>query len=189
MNLLAIDPSIRSCGWAYFTGRQLAAAGRVSQQGKHASVGNAINSFASAVVETISNSILKSTSLAWSGFEQVNVVWELPQIYRASKSKGDPNDLLKTAAIGAAITANLKSCCTVVDVKTPTPAQWAGQTKKVTKGDAWKSQRGQMIWRRLSAQERAKVPNQHDAIDAVGLGLWALVRFEPIRVNAGASEG
>lgn len=184
--ILAIDPGIRSPGAALLRRGVVVAAARIriprslhsGELGHRAhEVGRLIMEWAGAIEASGPDLSLRD----------VDVVYEWPQIYRASRSKGNPNDLLKTLATGAAACAMLAGL--VGSVTTPTPAEWAGQTKKATEGDPWDSQRASMVARRLSPAERALVPDSHDAIDAVALGLWKAGRFEPIRVNAGATPG
>lgn len=108
------------------------------------------------------------------------VVTEWPQIYTARHSKGNPNGLLPLAAIGAAVAAYLD-----VPAVSPVPHEWIGNIPKDEKlKNAWDSPRGRLIWGRLRESERPQVENTHDAVDAVGLGLFGLGRLE--RVFPGA---
>lgn len=93
------------------------------------------------------------------------LVIEIPQIYRASKSRGDPNDLIKVAVLAGKIIGRINAPHTV-EVH---PATWKGQVPK--------NVHNARVLARLSPEERAKVPAVHDAIDAVGLGLWFLKRL------------
>jgi hypothetical protein len=102
----------------------------------------------------------------------VQVVFERPQIYRAGRSKGDPNDLPPLFGVGAAISARLD-----VETVSYTPAQWIGQMPKATTGDPLKSPRGRVVWCSLAKDERDRVDLSHDAVDAVGLGLHHLGRL------------
>ena len=112
------------------------------------------------------------------------LVYEWPQIYPGSKQKTDPNDLPGLAAVGGGVAGILAS--TVTSVRTPTPREWAGQTPKSKTGDPWLSPRGERIRSRLSPAEFALTPAQHDVLDAVAIGLWAVGRFEQRRVFPGA---
>lgn len=113
----------------------------------------------------------------------VHLAVERPQIYRASKSKGDPNDLPPMVGIDAAL-ATLMDC----PVTSYLPREWVGGTSKAETGDAWMSPRGQRVWSRLSEAERqAVVVVTHDVIDAVGIGLHHLRRFVPRSVYPGAT--
>lgn len=182
--ILAIDPGIRSPGAALFVDGELAAATRIKVPSKlhKGELGERANA-----VGLLIAAWQHDTYSALGLCAYMDVVYEWPQIYRASKSKGSPNDLLKTLATGAAAVAKLGGLARTVT--TPTPHDWAGNTKKATKGDPWDSERARMVARRLTPAERALVPDSHDAIDAVALGLWKAKRFEPIRVNFGATPG
>lgn len=120
------------------------------------------------------------------------LVCEHPQVYRAAKSKGDPNDLVLLATINGALAGALSMAVAQRDVGlvilSPTPAEWIGQTPKSTTGDPWASARGVRIRERLSADEVQTIVVSHDAIDAVGIGLWALGRLTRRRVFAGATS-
>lgn len=131
-----------------------------------------------------------------------DVVFEKPQWYQRAKSKGDPNDLVGVAGVAANVTGILSSHHEI-RVFSPEPAEWIGQCPKVCPvckgkakkkcatcaGSAWKTPRGQVIQRRLSEAELALVPDQNDAIDAVGIGLWACGRLEKISVFSNGRDG
>lgn len=177
--VIALDPSVRSAGLAVFVGGDLTHASRhhfkvVDSEPKASRVMRIAHSLRAAIT-------LTSTAFG----DDTTYVYEWPQIYTREKSKGNPNGLLLTFAPALVLAGLLPQH----KVLAPTPAEWAGQTKKATRGDPWKSQRASMIARRLAPVERAIVPPSHDAIDAVGLGLWALGRFERKRVNSGATPG
>jgi hypothetical protein len=54
------------------------------------------------------------------------------------------------------------------------------------KGSAWGTPRGTLIAESLTTVERTIVHDQHDEIDAVGIGLWKLGRLVTRRVFPGA---
>lgn len=178
-DLLAIDPSVRSPGAAVFRDGTLFAAGKVKVKGSP-------GDFASEgarwqyVIECI-----VSWATEHGCHTPEKIVYERPQIYAAAKSKGDPNDLVPLGAIGAGVVAFFQSAIwerfpgglNRIEVITPTPAEWAGQIPKATKGNAMNSPRAQRILSRLTELEISRMPNQHDAIDAVGLALHALKRL------------
>lgn len=148
----------------------------------------------------------------------VTVVFEKPQWYRRKTggSKGDPNQLVGIAGVAANLTGML-STYYYIDVASPTPAEWIGQLPKVCpvckgrktakrtdgkKGrgskivicaacdsSAWGTPRGRRIRSRLTPAELALVPDQNDAIDAVGIGLWALGRLERVSVFSNGRDG
>jgi hypothetical protein len=120
------------------------------------------------------------------------IVYEWPQVYRAARAPGDPNDLLGLVAVAAAVASKLGTINefahrAAIDIIDPTPADWSQGLPKALTGDPWKSVRGVRVSSRLSPAELALVPKSHDAIDGVGIGLWALGRFEPRRVFPGAT--
>lgn len=131
-----------------------------------------------------------------------SVVFERPQWYQRGKSKGNPNDLVGVAGVAANLTGIL-SCHNALNVFSPTPAEWIGQLSKVCPvckgkakkkcrechGSAWETPRGRYIRKRLTPAELTLVPDQNDAIDAVGLGLFQLGRLEPVRVFSNGRDG
>lgn len=127
------------------------------------------------------------------------VIYELPQVYTREKSKGDPNKLIGLAGVGQSLATMLTMWNTQnghrpPELLTPKPDEWTGQLPKTVKVNGvakipknpWESPRGQRIESRLEAGERKITPAQHDAIDSLGLGLWALGRYERVRVFPGA---
>lgn len=175
--LLAIDPGLRNPAGAIFRDDVLVAASRIKVSRDHHAlpVGERCRQVAELVTRWYLDQAAGPPLLSL-------VVIEWPQIYRAVKSKGDPNDLVPLAGLGVAIGALLGA-----EICSPTPAEWIGQRKKVTTGDPLASPRGAYIWERLTDAERSRVVLSHDAIDAVGLGLWRLGRLKPVRVYPGAA--
>lgn len=57
------------------------------------------------------------------------------------------------------------------------------------RGSAWETPRGRRIRSRLTPAELALIPDQNDAIDAVGIGLFALCRLEKISVFSNGRDG
>lgn len=173
-DLLAIDPSVRSPGAAIFRDGTLLAAGKVKIPKLEC---DSEGARWQAVIEHIVR--WSESHLCWC---PTKIAYERPQIYTAAKSKGDPNDLIALAAIGAGVAAHFSAIMPMdpsmsIDIITPTPAEWAGQIPKATKGNAMNSPRAQRILSRLTTVEIARMPNQHDAIDSVGLGLHVLGRL------------
>lgn len=198
--LVAVDPSLRSPGLAVMLGGELVHCERVKIPAAYARL--ARGSRADAVARLIvaaargvpalaermaARDVLRDAEAAGRPADviaslaaqaAVRVAYEWPQVYVASRSKGDPNDIIPLAAIGAAVAAHLGA----LDVVAPTPAEWIGQVPKSTTGDPWESPRGARVRVRLSPDELARVPAQHDAIDAAAIALWASGRFERHRV-------
>lgn len=129
------------------------------------------------------------------------VVFERPQWYARGKSKGDPNQLAGVAGVAACMVGCLAHRHHL-DVRSPTPAEWIGQLSKVCPtckgkakkckschGSAWETPRGRFIRKRLTPDELKLVPDQNDAIDAVGLGLWQLGRLKPHTALSNGRDG
>lgn len=191
MIVVGVDPAIRSPGWAVVFNGAVVAAGVVRVPAALKSTKLEIGERVRRVGELVADQVLDAAELvAGASSATISVVaYEWPQVYARDKRGGDPNDLLKLAGVGADVAARLSVRRQVGAVRSPTPREWSGGSKKATTGDPWASQRGAMVARRLSAAERARVPDSHDAIDAVAIALWALGRFEPRRVNPGATPG
>lgn len=166
---VAVDPSVRSPGACVSVGGQIVACARIKIPRHVAELptGMRVRAVAAAIVAWVRE--------ASGGAFVERLAYEWPQVYTAAKSKGDPNDLIALAAVGAAVAELLDP----VEVRTPTPAQWVGQTPKSTTGSAWASARGLRVARRVSPAELAAIPDQHDAIDSAGLCLWLEGRFDP----------
>ncbi len=122
------------------------------------------------------------------GAEPRVLVCEWPQWYPGSPI--DPSDLAGLCGISGAVAGMLGLGMASKDVAltclSPKPAEVWGQVPKATTGDPWVSPRGQMLERRLSPEERVNVTKYHDALDAAGLALWAVGRWERIQVFPGA---
>lgn len=130
------------------------------------------------------------------------IVFERPQWYSKAKSKGDPNQLAGVAGVAACVVGVLSCSRDRLEVSSPTPAEWIGQLAKTCAycnankkkcpwclGSAWNTPRGRRIRSRLSPAELALVPDQNDAIDAVGLGLWHLGRLTPRSTLSNGRDG
>lgn len=166
--LLAVDPGLRYPAGALFVGGELVKASRVK-------IPKGITP-KTPVLERCRAIALAITD--WAGVIPDVLVTEWPQIYTADKSKGDPNQLVPLAGIGACLSGLYLHARTI----SPRPREWTGNIKKNEDGDPWDSPRGQRVWSRLSVVERGRVVPSHDAVDAVGLGLFGLGRFERRRV-------
>ncbi len=162
-SLLAIDPGINTSGVALFKDGTLIEAD---------------------IIKCVSKDDIACRSLAMSG---AIVMWlhrlvvlpdwlvmEWPQIY--PKMKGDPNDLPHLAAIGLGVAGML----TVLNSKYEShlkiasykPREWKGQ---IPKGSVYDSR----IANKLEGDELEiwRETKDHNAKDAIGLGLKALGRF------------
>ena len=170
--LVALDPSIRSCGLAMFEDGTLIHAESVKMI-----AGSDVAARALAMARQVSYHVETHESGAWlANRRNAHVVTEWPQTYRAQHAKGDPNDLHAIAAVGTAVAALLGAA----ELVSYTPREWAGQVPKTTKGDCRQSPRARQIRSRLLAAEipvwEALRSSDHDAIDAIGIGCHHLSR-------------
>jgi hypothetical protein len=180
-DLVAFDPGLIHPAAAIFRDGALVAASRVPVPRRLAKdvsdYGERSRQVAALVAEWVVQRLVRDYTHQPAPPREL--VFERPQIYRAGRSKGDPNDLIPLAIIAGAVSGILG--CRVC---APTPREWTGGIEKDEEGDPWASPRGQRVRRRLSDAEFATITPSHDAIDAVGLGLWRLGRFERIRAYA-----
>jgi hypothetical protein len=109
-----------------------------------------------------------------SGYDRA--VIERPQVYRASQSKGDPNDLI-TLAIGVGqMKERLEAAGLAVELVLPTT--WKGQTPKEIHSKRILAALSEEEVFRLNACLNSLAPSiRHNLVDAVGLGLWLLKRL------------
>ena len=157
--LLAIDPSVTCSGWAVFEDGRLVDAG-ILRAKNLSDAAKKINEFMQTrnrFAETIA--------------------YELPQIYRGAQSKADPADIIKIAAVAGMWLVFCDDCSTGYS-----PHEWKGNVKKEVihsrihdRLDAHESERLRLCLKEVPASL------QHNAMDAVGIGLKELGRFEKKR--------
>lgn len=102
------------------------------------------------------------------------IVIELPQVYRAAQSKGDPNDLIKVALqVGRWMERAIVRRVPVHLVK---PNEWKGQVRKEIHHERV---RKLLHSPELDFVNSTRLPETkaHNMLDAVGLGLWRLGRM------------
>ena len=183
VRLLALDPGINCSGWALFEDGQLVRAGVCFGRPED------------AARPSIERVVMMGDRLC----EEVvphypppdRLVLERPQIYRPDRAKGNPNDLLVLAELGAYVTGRLTHRRAV---KQYLPREW--------KGNVDPEVCVARVQERLTLGERALVefppsacdgcrafgpcvkPScpMHNAFDAIGLGLFDLGRFGKRRV-------
>lgn len=182
-HVLAVDPGIRYPAAALFVDGVLVSASRVKLKTAWAKLPVAER------VLTVAREIR-----TWYGGKitvnptKVDYVFEWPQVYTRLKSKGDPNDLMPLAGVGMCLAGLLYDQIHELGMHSYKPRDWAGNTPKATTGDPLASVRGQRIWARLSEAERATVTLSHDCLDAIGIGLKFLGRFERVVNFIGATR-
>jgi hypothetical protein len=175
--VIAVDPGIRGCGVALFRGGVLVDCEYVRNPVKKGADFDAVVGAARAVdawcfrsLEAIPNDV------GWS----TRVVLEFPQVYTASKSKGDNNDLLPLAAVDGAIAALLGCPATRV-----APRDWKGSmAHEAVEHRVASRLDGDEMFVIDEAFGRAGKTLAHNVTDAVGIGLHAVGRFTPRKAIA-----
>lgn len=173
--LLAIDPGVRGCGCAVFETGKLVACAYVRNLVKSGHGPFECASMAQAVMTWW------ETAAFGRIFPPDVVVVEWPRIYQrgGGRTKGDPNDLLCLVAVDGALAVYFRTAKTLA----VEPHQWKGSMPKtgVVEG---------RVRARLDAVEtdalEAGVANlaaslRHNLFDGVGIGLFALGRFDRLR--------
>lgn len=174
-DLIALDPSERSAGIAHFRGGALLAVGRIR--------------CVAEIGETHVSRCMRISQkcLTWIISRDIAprmLVTEFPQIYGIQASRADPNDLTPMAAMLGFVGGMLFSVATAHNIGfsciSYLPREWKQGTRN-------KEEIRADITTRLSVDEREIMPTTTtDEWDAVGIGLYALGRFKPMRAFAGA---
>ncbi len=155
--LLAIDPGVRGCGVALFRDSELSQAVYVAGHGEAQRAEGWI-AMADAVREFIGERIV------------AQLVLELPQVYRAVRSKGDPNDLTELAAVVGALAASFRNA----QQKVFLPAEWKGQVPKAIMHERALERLSPEEFGRISCRKKSLL---HNVLDALALGLRFLKRM------------
>lgn len=139
-SLVSVDPGKTECGWAYFESGVLHSCG--------------LGRFVPADHRR----------------SPAHVVIELPQIYRQSKMKGDPNDLIDLAFAAGIFVSQLQTGAAYETVR---PREWKGTRPKHVCN--------KITLAALTNTEKALLPDLsasrlHNVVDAIGIGLWKLKR-------------
>ncbi len=157
MILLSLDPGLVATGWARFSPR-LTSCGLVA--GGSGSVENRAQRITAA--------------LPFAGI--TDLVVELPQVYLARRSKGDPNDLINLAFLVGAL--GLASRLLDNHIRLVKPREWKGTIPKRKIDDYLIHRRNlaalrpgeRRVYERGLATVAAGL--RHNISDAVGLGRW-----------------
>ena len=165
--ILAIDPGIRGVGAALFVNSWLEACAYVANPSTKGNgplecltMAKAVNKWCQLMGHLV--------------IDELVVEW--PQVYKVSK--GDPNDLLALAGVDAALAVEFYQG-PYFKMTHYKPREW--------KGTAPKEVFAKRILSRLTPDELLLIPSgylAHNAIDAVGTGLYKLGKLEPKRVFA-----
>ena len=174
--VLAVDPSINSCGVAIF------------KSGKLMNI-DTIKAPKGLKDEDIMYRCLRISQsvVAWLvdlRMTPTTLVVEWPQIYPGPGRK-NPNNLFGLAGVNGCIAGMLSTSLAIdnqpFQVISALPREWAKRQPKTKSGDAKLSVRARGIYRRLDSLERVHWDVKklsHDAIDALGIGLFALGRTD-----------
>lgn len=154
MKLVTIDPGTEQAGFALFTEGVLVRAELIVEKG--------------TTKEQRAWKVAKKLGALYE--KDSELVIEHPQVY--TRGPGDPDDLLALALVVGGVLA----LCDGGEIVRP--AQWKGQVpKKIMSA---------RILKALSDEERIltdKIKNNHNVLDAIGVGLWKLKRFKPGSTN------
>jgi hypothetical protein len=145
MRLVSIDPGKHLIGWAVWDDSVLTACGLLR-------------------FEKLSDVLQYVKSLS-----PAQIICEVPQVYRMSRSKGDPNDL-----IDLALTAGVCLACAGRSMAVR-PRAWKG-TIDPDVLDARVRRRMGDHWPFVAGLKDVPKSLQHNTVDAVGLGLWCIDR-------------
>lgn len=149
-HVLAIDPGSKTVGWARFLKKKLVGCGVLR-------------------AETPVAMRVQFESHAWPfSNTPVRVYVERPQVYTRSRQKGDQNDLVHIAMIGGMLAG---AVAFPADIHFVFPATWKGQAPKKVMGRRILKRLGLSELHYVEAAATTKLA--HNAVDAVGLGLWA----------------
>jgi hypothetical protein len=173
-NLLAIDPSINSCGVAMFQQGHLVAARTVVVP-------------AEFKAEDIAKRCLRMGQevMAWVhdlGICPQVLAAEWPQTYPKASSKINQSLIGLSGVIGVVsgiLALGLAARNETLEVVSFLPAEWTYRLPKSKSGDPRASVRGRSIARRLDPLEATLFQTtklNHDSVDAIGIGLHAVGR-------------
>lgn len=164
--VLAIDPGLKYLGWALFVHGKLARCGVSHSKSRKATLGE----HARIHVLNIGAKCIMSPPCR----QNLHVVVERPKVYPGPRQKGDQNDLIAIAIVGAMVAGAIASNAAFIY-----PDEWKGQMPK----DVCHRR----IERRLDSDELKKLDDlppetakgkgaRHNGLDAVGIGLFAVWR-------------
>ena len=154
--VVAVDPGLRGCGVSVFDDGVLMRAQYMTNPEK---TGDGMEA------------ILAMALMCYHEAEEVVV--EFPHVYAGSKSKGDPHDLLVLAAIDGAIGAYASR--DGAKVRRIFPSEWKGQ---LDKDACWRRVEGRLTEPEKRAISWPCESLRHNVADSVGIGLFAVGRFE-----------
>lgn len=188
MIMLSVDPGTRSCGMAVWEDGKLIYAGVVVREGDELAGPRECAQVARLVWREFMYKPWQPLQSPREAEAPHVLAFEIPQVYQraAGKSKGDPSKLLPVYGVVSAITALFSE---EAEVRYGTPRDWkggVGKPKSVKEMYAIEPR----VMERLSAEERATIvwpknkQRRWDVVDAIGVGLHHIGRFERHRTLA-----
>ncbi len=175
-DVIAFDPSIRSAGIAHFAGGRLRSVGRFTC---------APESGESDGARALRMAQKAASWVTYRGIVPRIFASEYPQIYGVGVSVADPKTIVPMAAVVGFVGGMLFSVAAASNVGydciTYLPSEWKQGTRNK------EEIRHDIKTNRLKPDELALMPaTLTDEWDAVGVGLFLLGRFKPIRMLPGA---
>lgn len=174
MNLVSVDPGIRAMGAAWFSDGKLIACKLIRNPAGDGSLADHM-----LVVESFALWVRAVAHTRFNGFTgaQPRLAIEIPRVYPAARQKGDQNDLINLAVVAGGVAGHFAPGL----VTRYYPRDWKGSVNP--------EESNRRVVERLGASEletmaRTECPKslQHNLIDAIGVGLFHLGRFDPRKV-------
>lgn len=183
--LLAFDPALLRPGVAVYYDGELVGARRVGIPTAWSlrSIGDRAASIAGECAAVLYKTVCQIR--ADGRIQTARVAIEKPKIYPPGKlqeKRPNPDDILALAWVAGALVDRL-STTWALETVCPEPGEWSGGIPKEERGPVEKCPRWERLVLALSDAELARVERKHDAMDAAGIGAWALGRWHPPRVN------
>lgn len=180
--LLVVDPGVRYPAAAVFVNGTLVAASRVKLKSAWSKLGRSERclTVGRAICDWFRDNCPEQPT-------KLTYVFEWPLV-RGRSSKADPADLFFLNGVGMALAGLLYDRFHELKVVEYLPHEWAGTAPKSTVGDPLISPRGVRVWSRLTDEEKKCVVVSHDSVDAIGISLFYLGRFERARSFIGATK-
>jgi hypothetical protein len=179
--LLSVDPGVRGCGVALWTGQlkghELIAAAYVRNPKWRGQGSAEANAMAKAVFEWV------TATPGWGRYGPLHLAIECPRVYQAAHQLGDQNTSIIPLTLVVGAVAGWAGSLYVEEITQYFPRDWKGTVDP----DEVMIPR---IKERLNETERTRVqlPTAddlaHNVWDGVGVGLKLLGRLEPRRVFA-----
>lgn len=179
VTMLSVDPGTRVCGVAWWRGGDLCGATVVHNPLDVEKAGP-------RECATIAREIATWWKGVYGDYPDV-LALEVPQIYQraAGKSKGDPNKIMPLFGVGAALAALFPEA----EVRFGTPHDWKGGVKKPKNVKEPYAIQVRVLERLTEAEKKqiawpTSIKQTYDVVDAIGIGLHHLGRFERRRIFA-----